>query len=283
LFFFIDPWGTRRINSKITFEEFATLMKDSNYETGKVPFDNIFTANNGFVARQLGGNDPYRQLLTWKYSRDCTCEVTVPLSSTWVGLDDFPDFLKGYDHALSLVELCFEIGLSRGKLLDLSQSYFILSSLMIRLYRLYQIEGLKWPVYVKIRISGTWRTIPFLDLQEYVSFISNHGVPLVQQQECFVPPGMNPDDCIELYEETSLQGEIADLDERASVARMVDACRILLSVAEALGLHHSAAGFDPNCTEDNGWLTKMCAMGDRAINVSKQRSLLLRAQKGHPF
>ncbi len=279
LFFFIDPWGTRNLQSTISFERFAQLMRDSTFETGMMPFDNIFTANDGLVARQLAGNDPYLRLLTWKYFNDCSCEVTVPLSSTWLGLDDFPDFLSGYDHASDLVEVCHRIGLSRGKLLDLSQSFHVLSSVMIRLYRLYETEGLTWPVYVKVRISGTWRTIPYLDLAEYVSFIRDNGVPLVQQQECFVPPGMGPDDCIELQSMAPSSEEPVESNGQAIAARMVDASIILLRVAEALGLYHSAAGFDLGRRMDVAWITRLNAMGDRVVNVSKQRAL--RFGKGH--
>jgi hypothetical protein len=56
------------------------------------------------------------------------------------------------------------------------------------------------------------------------------------------------------------------------IARFADACKILLNIAEAFGLHHSATGFDPHGSEEDNWITKMSVMGDRAISVSQRRS-----------
>ncbi len=51
---------------------------------------------------------------------------------------------------------------------------------------------------------------------------------------------------------------------------------MLFQIAEALGLHHSATGYDFRRNEEDGWLTKMMEMCDRAIKVSGSRNTILR-------
>jgi len=272
LYFFTDPWGSRVQSSKIDFERFASLMMDSSLESGRVPFDNIFTSSDGLLARQVKSNDPYRRGFTWKYYRNCTSEITIPLSSVRLGTGaELREFLDGYEQAAYFIEQCAAHRLTDGWLVDLSQSFFILCSIMIRLNRLYEIEGLSWPVFLKARISGTWRRIPFLDIPDYAEFISVYGIPIVQQQECYAPFGTSPDTCFELNESIIAEG-VTDARERTMIARFADACKILLNIAEAFGLHHSATGFDPHGSEEDNWITKMSVMGDRAISVSQRRS-----------
>ena len=275
LYFFTDPWGSRVQSSKIEFKRFASLMMDSSLESGRVSFDNIFTSSDGLLARQVKSNDPYRRGFTWKYYRNCTSEITIPLSSVRLGTGvELRGFLDGYEQAAYFIEQCAAHRLTDGWLIDLSQSYFILCSIMIRLYRLYEIEGLSWPVFLKARISGTWRRTPFLDLPDYAKYIGAYGIPLVQQQECYAPFGTSPDTCLELHE-SIIAEDVEDASQRTMIARSVDACLILFEIAKALGLHHSATGYDPLDSEEDDWLTKMSVMGDRAISVSKGRSCLL--------
>lgn len=277
LFFFADPWGSRGLRSKIDFERFAHLMTDASPESGWIPFDNIFTASDGFVARQVKNNDPYRRVFTWKYYRNCISEVTIPLNSVEIASNvDARRFMDGYEQAPRFFELCAAHKLTNGRLLDLSQSYSILSSIMMRLSRIYEIEGLTWPVFVKARITGTWRAVPFLDISDFTAFIDAHGIPLVQEQECYAPFGTDPDSCLEISER-KFGENIEDVVQRSMIARSVDACMILFEIAKALGLHYSAVGYSPSRNEDeDDWTTKLSSMGERAIEVSKRRARMQR-------
>jgi hypothetical protein len=271
LYFFPDPWDSRSLSSKIDFEGFAHLMKDDSSRTGQLQFDNVFTASDAFIARQVRNNDPYLQVFMWKYYQNCVSEITIPIPSVLIGSEEFEPFLRGYSFSTSFIQHCSSIGLNAGWALDLSQSYFILSSIMVRLYRLFEIEGLSWPVYMKARIANAWRRVPFLDTPDYALFIRNFGLPIVQQRECYAPYGTDPDSCFRLNDAGFEWVE--DPDERCIVARNVDACHVLLQIAEALGLHYSATGFGPRRTEEeDNWLTKMCEMGGRAIEVSQSRN-----------
>ena len=58
------------------FEHFAETMKGYT-----LPFDNLFSMSGGFIARQVGRNDPYKRILTWHFSRSCHSFVTFPIST----------------------------------------------------------------------------------------------------------------------------------------------------------------------------------------------------------
>jgi hypothetical protein len=122
---------------------------------------------------------------------------------------------------------------------------------------------------MKARIADTWRRVPFLDIPDYISFIENFGLPVVQQSECYAPYGTDPDSCFRMND--AVVEDVDDLDTRCMIARHVDACFILFQIAEALGLHQSVTGYDPLRTEEDGWLTKLSEMGNRANEVSQSR------------
>lgn len=251
-------------------------MKDDSFKTGQLSFDNVFTASDAFIARQVCNNNPDFQVFTWKYYRNCVSEITVPIPSVQIGSKDLEPFLRGYSFSTPFIQHCSSIGLNAGWALDLSQSYLILSSIMVRLHRLFEIEGLPWPVYMKARIDNAWRRIPFLDVQDYIALLGNFGLPVVQQSECYAPYGTDPDSCLRLN--NARCEEVEDPDERCFVARNVDACLVLLEIAKALGLHHSALGFNPHRTEEDNWLMTMYDMGKRAIEVSRSRTSIFPIQ-----
>jgi hypothetical protein len=271
LYFFPDPWDSRSLRSEIGFEQFAQLMTDNSSRMGNLPLDNIFTASDALVARQVRNNDPYSHVFTWKYYYNCVSEVVIPIPSVQIGSQDFEPFFRGYELSTNFIARCRSIGLETGWALDLSQCYFILCSIMVRLHRILEMDSLSWPMFLKARITGAWRRVPFLDIPEYASYIERYGVPLVQEQECFAPRGTDPDSCFELLD--ALIEGVEDPDQRDMIARSVDACFVLFEIAKALGLHYSATGYDPRRTEEDGWITKLSDMGDRAIEISRSRCL----------
>lgn len=67
LFIIPVPWRERTPTRPMNFDEFAAVMRNDPTLTG-VPFENVFSSAEGYVARQARGNNPDRLLLTWQYS-----------------------------------------------------------------------------------------------------------------------------------------------------------------------------------------------------------------------
>ena len=78
-----DPYETLGHWYQGTYSEFCTTMGDVDMPFD-IPFDNIYTAAGGFIARQVGMNNRYNRLLTWEFSRNCNSFVTIPDSYTSV-------------------------------------------------------------------------------------------------------------------------------------------------------------------------------------------------------
>lgn len=275
LFFFSDPWDSHGLQSSIDFKEFSNLMKDSSLKSGYIPFDNIFTSSDGLIARQVKNNDPFFRGFIWKVYRNCVHEVTIPLSSVLIGDNQrLRQFMEGYEYASSFFEECVKSGLHNGWLVDLSHTYFILSSILLRLHRLLEMDGIGWPIFFKGRISGAWRTVPFLDLSHYAKFVQENGIPVVQEQVCLVPQGSDPDSCFELVK-PEIDESIKDVDDQMAIASSVEACQILLSVARAFGLHPSALGLDFESNDGvSDYISEWIEMGERAGRVSQQRAMM---------
>ena len=71
-----DPYETLGHRYQDSYSEFCAIMRG-----GSMPFDNIYTAPDGFIARQVARNDRYNRLFTWEFSRNCNSFVTIPIST----------------------------------------------------------------------------------------------------------------------------------------------------------------------------------------------------------
>ncbi|MGA3304443.1 MAG: ATP-binding protein [Stellaceae bacterium] len=269
LFLFVDLRQERDIRSRLDFKSFSTLMADESAESGGIPFNNIFPSSTGFIARQTLNNNPALQVFTWRYYRDCTSEITIPINSA--SIDSYSAlsiFLDGYDQAESFVALCRARGMNSGWLIDLSQLFSLLICIMKRTWKLLEAENLTWPLFFKAQLSGIWRRVPFIDLRELIQFGEDNGIPIVQDETCFAPTGVEPDSCIKLID---LQNEQIDWEG----ARMIDACVLIACIGEALGIPQHVLGFDSDAPADT--LTRMLNLGTRAIEVTRRRPNQYRA------
>jgi hypothetical protein len=168
-------------------------------DTGGLPFDNVFTMSDGFVARQTRHNDPSSQLFTWIYYSDCSSEIIVPLSSAPIDPIKSLLALHGYPNCVDFIAHCETAGLQSGHVIDLSHLFGLLIGISKREYHLREMEQVRKPIFFKCQINGVWRRVPFLDSPDFIHFLKTYGVPVVQADRCFAPAGTEPDSCRELY------------------------------------------------------------------------------------
>lgn len=221
--FFPDPWGERLIFSKLNFDDFARIMGSDDPKDGGIPFDSVFPARNSFLARQVKNNNTAGIVFSWRYYNDCASEVVLPLNSLWIDdLRDAARFLRGYEQAEPFLKRCFVDRLSGFYLVDLSQVYSIILSIITRKKTLLEREGLKWNLSYKVQLTNFWRRVPFVDLQEMSLFADQHGIPVVQDNTTYDPPGYDPDSCREVRPQ-----EHPDIDPESSLE--IDAGLIFFS------------------------------------------------------
>ena len=157
-----------------------------------LPFDNIYTSQDGFVARQARGNERYKRLFTWEFSRTCNSFVTLPLST--LEIPPVPDgsfygfgTWSEYDHGERFASLLAQKDLHFARVLNLNILVTVIGGIIARHCSLAELAGVRGPFYLKIRIENTWRVVPFIDTLEYMSHIEAFDVPVVQDSDLVAP------------------------------------------------------------------------------------------------
>lgn len=223
-----DPYeilGHRYTNR---FAHFASVMSGN-----MIPFDNVFPSNEGYVARQIGRNDPYFRPLTWEFSLRCHSLVSVPirvlskesLNSRSVQYSTIDDFGR-------LVE---QVGVNPVRVLDLDQMMGLLWALSVRHRFLVGQANVKGPFYVKCHLENVWRTTPYVDIPEYVVHAKSHGLPLIQETDIPVPLGSTLESFIQLEEREPPKVETFDSVESVE-GPIQDVVEIGAHIFAALGL-----------------------------------------------
>lgn len=264
IYFFLDPWLQKYATKHLSFEEFATLMASAETDSGGIPFDNNFAMNKGYVARQAAGNIYNNLVFTWKYYHRGISEISLPINTlSFNDLHELYTHLDGYDHKNEYIKICQDIKIKFGRILDLSQLYINLNSIVKRNRVLFESAGITDPVYAKIMIDEVWRKIPFFDLSETNDFFSRYGLPVIQDKQYFFPPGIGPESCLYLkpsYDITTGQ-QIDDhnLD-------YIHAYFLFIGIAQILGVPANTMLLGDNGTN------KLLAMGRRAGPATRART-----------
>jgi hypothetical protein len=262
---FPDPWGERSIRTKMEFETFSSIMKSVENDTGGIPFDNIFSNNNGYTARQIANNHAAGIVFSWRYYFDCVSEITIPLNSFWVrDTEDAAKFLDGYAYSTDFVQKCLQSNLIRFEVVDVSQLYSILVSVLKRKKFLMDREELSWNIFYKIQINEFWRRVPYIDIEDTRDFIRRSGIPISQEKTIYFPTGRGPDACHEINIE-----KYPELPPREAV--VTDASIMFLNICSAIGYPISSFRWDEN-DEEATVLRRLSNLGTRASEVTSRRS-----------
>jgi hypothetical protein len=115
-------------------------------------------------------------------------------------------FLQEYKHSGEFVALCRANDIAEASIIDASFIFSVLSSMVIRLLYLRELTGDSYDVFFKVNLWNIWNRIPFLDLPEYIAFIKEHGIPIIQDQSSIVPLGDGPQSCYPLTTSKALTG-----------------------------------------------------------------------------
>ena len=162
------------------FADFGKVMR------GKmVPFDNIFSTSEGFIARQAVNNPLINRIFTWEFSRACHSFITFPLPS----LNRLDRSWIKYVIGQRFFSKITDSGIDSTRILDLNLIVSFASSIVNRHRILVSQARVKGPFYIKVHVANVWRTIPFLDIPLYLDHISDYGFPVVQDTNIFVPGG----------------------------------------------------------------------------------------------
>jgi hypothetical protein len=282
LHFFVDPWGERGLNSKLTFKRFAEIMNNPD----PLPFDSIYTSAMGFVARQTNNNDCWRNVFKWEYHSNCVQEITIPLITSYI---DNPQqvsmFLEGYDTRDGFSRECYLKQIQNVYVADLSLLWDILLSIFQRLYDVHAADCSEWPLWMKAQLFGIKRHVPFLDTEDYLKFVKEYGLPVVQDNDAVIPSGLDPDACIEVRPSKSKVPAPDNPPERFFFS-VVQAWVTTFTISRAFGVPAIAFGLDPDSlgvTEDgySKATDNLVGMGKKAREAANLRLQRRKREQGH--
>ena len=152
-----------------------------------LPFDNIFSTHDGFIARQVGRNDRNKLVLTWHFSRNCHSFITIPIPTLPPNMAN-PVWME-YSIGNSFISGLVDTDLIYCRVLDLNMIMDLIGHVMRRHRILASKANVGGPFFLKACLENVWRTIPFLDHSKYLEHIDDFGYPLVQQTDMIVPDG----------------------------------------------------------------------------------------------
>ena len=225
-----DPYETMGHWYQGTYEEFCSTMSGAS-----MPFDNIYTSPEGFVARQAKGNKRYHRLFTWEFSRNCNSFVTVPIPTLpspvpyeYFGSNDERAW-SPYSIGEPFVEALLAKDLEESRILNLNILLLIIRGIISRHRRIVGQANIRGPFYIKARIENVWRAIPFLDIEEYMTHINRFDFPIVQSSELMVPSGTSLDTFV-------FSPELEGVPDESDPITFDGPIQIWLEVMNALGI-----------------------------------------------
>lgn len=224
LFLLADPLGDRGCSTTLTFAEFATIMAAGDTRSGGMPFDTAHPSAAGYVARMVGRNEGLRRLLAWDHNPDGSSVVTIPFRT--MSLFE----TNGYYQTQRFTRLCGakKIGPEYKRVLDLNLLPWVIGGCIKKHWALTAAGGVPGPFYAKVHAVNVWRRIPFLDTAAFIAYIESHGVPVIQDEDAFAPPGVTVESLLEVASGPTE-------DERDEVVTRIG-LEILAEVFVALGL-----------------------------------------------
>lgn len=202
LFLFADPLGDRGYKSKMTFEQFSELMKTTPRSSGKLlaismNLENCFSTAEGFVARHISTQQADDLTLTWRFNRNGTSLITIPLSRTAATLPASHEWFDKYEHWDRFLGLA-ESNRFNGWVLDMNSLFFCFVALLAKARSLHAIDGYEGNLFAKIHAEGLLRSVSFLDVPAFVDAVESNGIPVLQDNSILVPAGWEPESALEL-------------------------------------------------------------------------------------
>ena len=225
-----DPYETLGHWYQGKYSEFCTIMSGIS-----IPFDNIYTAPDGFIARQVGINHRYNRLLTWEFSRNCNSFVTIPIStlqlqeSALLLVNNMDAMWEPYSIGAEFKSTLVSKGLGESRILNLNLLLPLVAAIVSRHRRIVGQANVRGPFYIKARIENVWRAIPFVDIDEYMAHVKRFDFPVVQASDLMVPTGTSLETFVVSPELKSVPAESEEITYDGPV-------EMWLEIMQALGI-----------------------------------------------
>lgn len=256
-----DRWWAR--NLWLESDDDVRAALGANSGVSSIPFDTVYTSAEGFVGRQLNGNDPHNLSLTWRLRRNLVSDVLVPLP-LYVPeqIQQLNVELDGYSHVGDFISILSKHKTSTIRIVDLNFAFNVLVGIASIQERLCKLASWSESYYIKIKLLNTWRTIPYVDVQEVLQQFANSGLPMCLDSVIGVPSGTDP----EAYGEISRWSDIDMEDARL----LLQGLTMFQALAIAFGVPPWLGSADD--TSSQPYYQALQQAGERAMSVQRRHN-----------
>jgi hypothetical protein len=194
LYLLEDPFLTGGAQA-LPYEAFSSAMLASNTEHfAFAGFSTFFTTPDGYIAKLRRHNEALAQLVTFRWWNGGNARISIPVSEHF--LETFP--LYSDPQRADFARLLRAQGLEKARVADLSQFLATLAVATAKYLHLRSVAGLRQPFWAKTRFYGCRGIVPFINLRQYVEIIKVRGIPHIEDDDFYAPPGITADTLVKL-------------------------------------------------------------------------------------
>ncbi|WP_310339166.1 ATP-binding protein [Rhodoferax saidenbachensis] len=223
-----DPWAQRDIWIDAEENEIREAL-GGNLGSATIHFDSVYTYSNGYIGRQLAGNNPHNLTLTWRLRHSLISDVLIPLPL--YDVDDVEHLsieLDGYKHVEQFTNLLRKHGASSPRVVDLNYVLNVLIGVAETQERLCNLARWNENYFFKVKLLNSWRTIPYIDAPQVLDRLEINGLSMCLDKTSSVPHGLSPDSYIQITRRP-------DIQERAT-RNLIEGAAMFGALARAYGL-----------------------------------------------
>ena len=182
-----------------------------------IPFDSVFSTNDGFTARHIFSNNPRYLGLTLAIRHDFSCDIVIQFN-VFNGVADslLESPIGKYEYAESYVKLLVDKGYWRKDewmdldVVDLNSLPYVVIAITNQYRSPATSRDIGPCFHFKARVLQAWRRLPFLDVPQVIESFTHFGVPMPMRNELTIPPGTDPDTFAPLQVEANSSAEPGD-------------------------------------------------------------------------
>lgn len=222
-----DRWAERDVWIGVDDDQVRAALGDDEHvraalgEAGGVvmiPFDTIHTSSDGFIGRQLKGNDPQNLTLTWRLRRSLVSDVIIPLP---LFQPDHRDLLAldldGYVHAQRFIDLLGRYNTNALRIVDLNYAFNVLIGVAEIQERLCNLAGWTESYHLKVKLLNCWRTIPYIDVVNVLDRFEKYGPPMCLDSVAAFPRLTGPEDYVEISRHPEVESRAVRVFSQATL------------------------------------------------------------------
>lgn len=185
--YFKPAQGQLGPSKHLSFSDFSSIVRNTNSKVVGVhaPMQGVNSTADGYVARQIEGNDPSLSTLTLRWWHEGIARFDIPLN-----LFDLEGFFETHvknKYGEDYCKLAFQSGFSNIKIVDYSVFVQAVSSLANCYLHMLNVTEDSRDVYSCFTLRNVFHTSPFVDSGEFIKRAGEYSIPVTIDQNIVMP------------------------------------------------------------------------------------------------